>query len=117
MMPTMSISEKIKSEGRARKAPSSAMAAASDSDVPGPSITTALTLMGSPAPPAAKIEKPKKKGTAVMKKRLGPKPKAESMSEHAPFRHYPMLRISQYHLANELLQILLVLRQPPELPA
>jgi COMPASS component SPP1 len=72
----MSISEKIKSEGRARKAPS---VAPSDNDAQG---SSAAVKMGSPATPhhpAPKAEKPKKKGTAAPVKKRAPKPKAEGM--------------------------------------
>ncbi len=58
----MSISEKIKSEGRARKA--SSAGPSSSHGTPAPSATA---MKSSPAPPTAKIDKPttKKKGTAA----------------------------------------------------
>jgi COMPASS component SPP1 len=57
----MSISEKIKSEGRARKASSAGPSSAQGTPAPAPAMKS------SPAPPAAKIDKPatKKKGTAA----------------------------------------------------
>ena len=68
----MSISEKIKSAGRARKASS---AAPSDHDASGSSVVSGI--MASPDPPAPKAEKPKKKGTAAPIKKRGLKPKTE----------------------------------------
>jgi COMPASS component SPP1 len=73
----MSISEQIKSEGRARKAASAIPS--SNHGSPGP---TSAPKQSSPAPVLVKSEKPptKKKGTAAPVKR--PKPKAKPEGRH-----------------------------------
>jgi len=72
----MSISEKIKSEGRARKVPSDAPSASASSNHGSPAPTMA-PKMSSPAPP--KVDKPpKKRGIAApVKKQTAKKPKVE----------------------------------------
>ncbi|KAH8654534.1 hypothetical protein BGZ60DRAFT_418706 [Tricladium varicosporioides] len=84
---SMSISEQIKAEGRARKAPSVAPSAPSASSKQGTPVPTVAPKTGSPPPLAApKIDKHplKKKGTAAPVKRP-PKPK----SENKPKEHHP----------------------------
>ncbi|KAF8864628.1 hypothetical protein BDZ45DRAFT_669394 [Acephala macrosclerotiorum] len=71
----MSISEKIKSEGRNRK--SSSVAAPSIRDSPGPPATPSMagpaTKAGSPPPPKIEKPAPKKKGTAALVRKPAPK--------------------------------------------
>jgi COMPASS component SPP1 len=73
---TMGIAEKIKSEGRARKAPSAAPS--SDRGTPAP---TPAKKANSPAPPPPpKMDKPpKKKGTAAHVKKSTQKSKTEGI--------------------------------------
>jgi hypothetical protein len=71
----MGIAEKIKSEGRARKAPS--VSASSDRGTPAPPVAKKAS---SPGPPPPKAEKPpKKKGTAASVKKAAQKSKFAGM--------------------------------------
>jgi COMPASS component SPP1 len=83
-MMSMSISEKIKFEGRARK--TSSAAPPSNSGTPAPS---SAPKMSSPAPPAAKVEKPatKKKGTAAPVKKQVKRQKVEGMLRRPLTKH------------------------------
>lgn len=76
---TMGIAEKIKSEGRARKAPS--VAASSDRGTPAPAPPTPVKKAASPAPPRPPkaTKPPKKKGTALIKKATQMKEKIGGM--------------------------------------
>lgn len=76
-MMTMGIAEKIKSEGRTRKAPS--VAPSSDRGTPAPTPISKASSPGLPRPPKA-AKPPKKKGTAApVKKSTQKKSKVEGM--------------------------------------
>lgn len=101
----MSISEKIKSEGRKRKALSDTPS--SQHGTPAPSIIQKLSSpaprLGSPAP--GKMDKPpsKKKGTAAPVKKPGPKKqKPEGRHASTPYHHMltPDSRQSYHYLTS-----------------
>ncbi|KAJ5051849.1 uncharacterized protein L3040_001619 [Drepanopeziza brunnea f. sp. 'multigermtubi'] len=84
----MSISEKIKSEGRKRKTPSDTPSSQQSTPAP-PAIqqnSSPAPRTGSPAPPKAEKPAPKKKATAAPNRRTGPpkKPLTDADKTHTP---------------------------------